>query len=86
MDLVNYREDTFQAIEKEYREFLTQLNVVPQYIIPTSAKQGINITKVSPETPWYTGPSVLDSLAHFHLETARNAERTSPSIPTSRCL
>jgi len=74
MDLVNYREETFQAIEKEYREFLTQLNVIPQYIIPASAKQGVNITKVSPETPWYTGPSVLDSLAHFHLETARNEQ------------
>ncbi len=68
MDLVKYREDTFRAIEKEYRAFLTQLNVVPQYIIPASAKQGVNITEVSPETPWYTGPSVLDSLAHFHLE------------------
>ena len=74
MDLVNYREDTFQAIEKEYREFLTQLNVIPQYIIPASAKQGINITQVSPETPWYTGPSVLDSLAHFHLETDRKEQ------------
>lgn len=74
MDLVNYREDTFQAIEKEYREFLTQLNVIPQYIIPASAKQGINITQVSQETPWYSGPSVLDSLAHFHLETTRNEQ------------
>jgi bifunctional enzyme CysN/CysC len=74
MDLVNYREDTFQAIEKEYREFLTQLNVVPQYIIPASAKQGINIIQVSPETPWYTGPSVLESLSHFHLETARTEQ------------
>lgn len=74
MDLVNYREDTFQAIEKEYREFLTQLNVIPQYIIPASAKQGINITQVSPETPWYTGPSVLESLSHFHLETARTEQ------------
>lgn len=71
MDLVNYREDTFHAIEKEYREFLTQLNVIPQYVIPASAKQGINIIKPSPETPWYTGPSVLDSLAHFHLESKR---------------
>ncbi len=74
MDLVDYREDIFQTIEKEYREFLTQLNVVPQYIIPASAKQGINITKISPETPWYTGPSVLDSLAHFHLETAESEQ------------
>ncbi len=70
MDLVNYREDTFQAIEKEYREFLTQLNAIPQFVIPASAKQGINIIASSPETAWYTGPSVLESLAHFHLETA----------------
>ena len=74
MDLVNYREDTFQAIEKEYRAFLTQLNVIPQYIIPASAKQGINITQVSPETPWYSGPSVLDSLAHFHPEPSRSEQ------------
>ncbi len=74
MDLVKYREDTFLAIEKEYREFLTQLNVVPQYIIPASAKQGINITEVSPETAWYTGPSVLESLSHFHLETAKGEQ------------
>ncbi len=70
MDLVGYREDTFQAIEKEYRDFLTQLNVTPQFVIPASAKQGVNIAKLSPETPWYTGPSVLESLAHFSLETA----------------
>ncbi|MCA9465530.1 MAG: adenylyl-sulfate kinase [Nitrospira sp.] len=70
MDLVGYRQDTFQAIEKEYRDFLSQLNVTPQYVIPASAKLGVNIAQVSPETPWYTGPSVLDSLAHFSLETA----------------
>ena len=74
MDLVGYREDVFTGIEKEYREFLTQLNVTPQYVIPASAKQGINITKNAPETPWYTGPTVLDSLSHFTLDSAE-AER-----------
>ncbi len=74
MDLVDYREETFLAIEKEYRDFLGQLNVTPQYIIPASAKQGINITKVNAETPWYAGPSVLDSLTHFHLETAESEQ------------
>ncbi len=71
MDLVGYREDTFQAIEKEYRDFLSQLNVTPQFVIPASAKLGVNITKGGPETPWYTGPSVLDSLSHFQLETEK---------------
>lgn len=71
MDLVGYRQDTFEAIEKEYREFLSQLNVTPQFVIPASAKLGVNITQRSPDTPWYTGPSVLDSLAHFKLETEK---------------
>lgn len=70
MDLVGYREDIFRGIEKEYRDFLNQLNVTPQYVIPASAKMGVNIAQVSKETPWYTGPSVLDSLAYFSLETA----------------
>ena len=70
MDLVGYREDVFKGIEKEYREFLAQLNVTPQYVIPASAKQGINITKNASETPWYTGPTVLDSLSHFTLDSA----------------
>lgn len=70
MDLVGYREDIFSGIEKEYRDFLNQLNVTPQYVIPASAKMGVNIAQVSKETPWYTGPSVLDSLAYFSLETA----------------
>ncbi|WP_454064091.1 GTP-binding protein [Candidatus Nitrospira salsa] len=70
MDLVGYREDVFRGIEKEYREFLTQLNVTPQYVIPASAKQGINITTNAEDTPWYTGPTVLDSLSHFSIDTA----------------
>ena len=71
MDLVGYREDVFKGIEKEYREFLTQLKVTPAYVIPASAKQGTNIASHSPETSWYQGPTVLDSLAHFQLEAAR---------------
>jgi len=30
MDLVGYRQDVFEAIEKEYRDFLKQLQVVPE--------------------------------------------------------
>src|SRR5437763_16021691 len=36
MDLVGYRQDVFEAIEKEYRAFLTQLNVSPERFVPVS--------------------------------------------------
>ena len=45
MDLVGYRQDVLDGIEKEYREFLGQFGAVPQRIIPVSAKLGDNIAK-----------------------------------------
>lgn len=74
MDLVGYRQDVFQGIEKEYREFLTQLKVTPQYVIPASAKQGDNIFKAGSQLAWYKGPTVLDSLGLFKSEAARAAQ------------
>ncbi|MDT7042665.1 GTP-binding protein [Candidatus Nitronereus thalassa] len=71
MDLVGYRQDTFDSIEKEYRDFLGQLNVTPQFVIPASAKLGDNIATPSAHMSWFTGPTVLDSLAEFSSETAK---------------
>lgn len=71
MDLVSYREDVFKGIEKEYREFLAQLKVTPQFVIPASAKQGDNIANQSSNMPWYTGPTVLESLEQFSSEGDR---------------
>ena len=74
MDLVGYRQDVFEAIEKEYREFLTQLKVTPEGVIPVSAKLGDNIAGPSGMMPWYHGPTVLDQLEMFRKETARSEQ------------
>ncbi len=74
MDLVGFRQDVFDGIEKEYRDFLSQLNVVPERVIPVSAKLGHNIASRSPEMAWYEGPTVLDQLGLFEKETARAAQ------------
>lgn len=71
MDLVGYRQDVFDGIEKEYREFLGQFKAVPERIIPVSAKLGDNIANRSDKMPWYTGPTVLDTLSLFKKEAAR---------------
>ncbi|MGH7231693.1 MAG: GTP-binding protein, partial [Nitrospiraceae bacterium] len=74
MDLVGYREDVFNGIEKEYREFLGQLKVVPERVIPVSAKLGDNIAERSRHMAWYHGPIVLDALELFKKETARSEQ------------
>jgi bifunctional enzyme CysN/CysC len=74
MDLVGYRLDIFEGIEKEYREFLGQFNAVPERIIPASAKLGDNIAIPSQHMPWYQGPTVLDTLGLFKKEAARSEQ------------
>lgn len=70
MDLVGYRQDVFNGIEKEYREFLGQFGAVPERVIPVSAKLGDNIANRSQAMAWYQGPTVLEALSLFKKETA----------------
>jgi bifunctional enzyme CysN/CysC len=74
MDLVGYRQDVFEGIEKEYREFLGQFGAVPERIIPVSAKLGDNIANRSQAMAWYKGPTVLETLSFFKKETARSEQ------------
>ncbi len=69
MDLVEYRQETFNAVEKEYRDFLAKLDVTPQFVIPCSAREGDNIVNPSLLMPWYAGPTVLESLNNFSSES-----------------
>jgi len=80
MDLVGYRQDVFDGIEKEYREFLGQFGAVPERIIPVSAKLGDNIANRSQSMPWYDGPTVLDTLSLFKKETARSEQPLRLSV------
>src|SRR5262249_34975653 len=71
---VGYRQDVFHGIEKEYREFLEQFKAVPERVIPVSAKLGDNIAHPSGRMPWYSGPTVLDTLSLFHKEASRSEQ------------
>ncbi|UVT22033.1 MAG: adenylyl-sulfate kinase [Nitrospira sp.] len=74
MDLVGYRQDVFEGIEKEYREFLGQFKAVPSQFIPVSAKLGDNIANRSGQMSWYSGPTVLETLSAFQKEAARSEQ------------
>jgi len=71
MDLVGYRKDVFDGIEKEYREYLDQLKVRPEQVIPVSAKLGDNVAERGARMAWYAGPTVLEALEGFDKETVR---------------
>lgn len=62
MDLVGYKQDVFDTIEKQYREFLKQLGVEPKLFIPIAAKHGDNIVAKSENTPWFKDTPVVQSI------------------------
>lgn len=72
MDMVGYSQERFDAIEKEYREYLDEIGVKPTYIIPVSARDGDCIVGMSEHMPWYNGPSVIEALDHFKKAPALN--------------
>ena len=65
MDLVNYDQKVFAAIEKEYRDFLTGLGVNPMTFIPISARAGDNVAENTKNLAWFNGPTVLSQLDNF---------------------
>lgn len=67
MDLANYSQERFQQIETEYRAFLQSVGVTPKLFIPISAYHGDNIASNSPKMPWWSGPTVLQSLDEFRV-------------------
>ncbi|MEX2607248.1 MAG: GTP-binding protein [Kiritimatiellia bacterium] len=65
MDLVDWSEEVYQNIVKQFRDFSSRLqNIVEVTFIPASALKGDNIVDKSVHMPWYQGPTLL-----YHLET-----------------
>ncbi len=65
MDMVGYDEARFQAIEREYREYLASIGVTPTFIIPVSAREGDFIVNRTEALSWYDGPTVVEALDAF---------------------
>jgi bifunctional enzyme CysN/CysC len=70
MDLENYSRARFDAIEREYRRWLQSIGLVPRVFIPIAARQGDNLATISPNTPWWQGPTVIQALDDFEATQA----------------
>ncbi|UDM37552.1 sulfate adenylyltransferase subunit CysN [Acinetobacter haemolyticus] len=65
MDLVEFSEARFNEIQADYANFVSQLgDRKPSNIIftPISALNGDNVVNKSPNTPWYTGETLMGTL------------------------
>ncbi|VFP88579.1 sulfate adenylyltransferase subunit CysN [Candidatus Erwinia haradaeae] len=63
MDLVYYKEDIFQAIQRDFVNFSTKLpSIVDIHCIPISALKGVNVTGAIGQIHWYKGLTLLKLL------------------------
>ncbi|MES2700348.1 MAG: sulfate adenylyltransferase subunit CysN [Pseudomonadota bacterium] len=70
MDLVGYDQATFDAIVADYRAFAAEIGIAEFTPIPLSGFKGDNITTApSDNTPWYTGPSLIQHLETVEVDT-----------------
>ena len=72
MDLVGYSESRFNEIVKDINELSETLGLQDVVIIPVSATEGDNVTKKSPNMPWYTGKALLEHLETVDVSEAEN--------------
>lgn len=62
MDLVDFDQGVFNAIDVDFRAFASQLSFQDIMTIPVSALDGDNVTTRSDKADWYKGPSLLSFL------------------------
>jgi elongation factor 1-alpha len=64
MDAVKYNQKRFDEVKKQLSDLIKIVGFKPDetIFIPMSSFTGVNVSKHSPETPWYTGPTLLEAL------------------------
>jgi bifunctional enzyme CysN/CysC len=72
MDLVNYAEDRYRELVREFTEFAEKLNLRDLSFIPISALHGDLVVEAGPNMNWYEGRPLLDFLEEVTITGGRN--------------
>jgi sulfate adenylyltransferase subunit 1 len=72
MDLVDFKEETFNTIKKDYEAFAAKLDPIDVKFIPISALRGDNVVDASTNMPWYKGLTLLNLLENIQITNDQN--------------
>ncbi|HEX3290210.1 MAG TPA: GTP-binding protein [Gaiella sp.] len=73
MDLVEFDEGRFRAIEADLRALTERLDLQDSTTIPIAALSGDNVVAPSGRMPWWQGPTFLESLETIEIAADRDA-------------
>lgn len=82
MDLVRYDQSRFREIEAEFLELARSYDIRSILTIPVSATEGDNVTRLSGNTPWYSGPPLLSYLED--VDVSEPADESGLLLPVQR--
>ncbi|MFW5802337.1 MAG: sulfate adenylyltransferase subunit CysN [Verrucomicrobiota bacterium] len=72
MDAVDYRQERFREIRRDYEGFAARLDVTDIHFIPISALKGDNVVHTSENMVWFQGEPLLSYLENVQLASDRN--------------
>jgi sulfate adenylyltransferase subunit 1 len=72
MDLVDYSQERYQQIKKDYREFADSLQFDDVRFVPISALNGDNVVEESAHMPWYPGATLMKLLNTIKVDDVEN--------------
>jgi len=72
MDLVDYSEEVFERIKKDFSTFAAKLEIPDIQFIPMSALYGENVVYPGERMPWYDGKPLLNHLESVYISGKYN--------------
>jgi bifunctional enzyme CysN/CysC len=72
MDLLDYQEQAFERLCRDFSGFAARLEAPDVRFLPVSALAGDNVVHKSDKMPWYSGPPLIDLLDQIHVAADRN--------------
>ncbi len=80
IDLVDFDQSRFDEVAVELQQMAARLGGAELTVIPIAAKHGDNVVHRSDNTPWYSGPTLLEYLEGIEL-SAPQPEATKLRLP-----
>ena len=78
MDLTEYSQATYEKICSDFRDFFAQLAPIDVRFIPISALLGDMVVTRGNNLPWYSGPTLMDTLETIEIDTQSASELRFP--------
>ncbi|MGM0589727.1 MAG: sulfate adenylyltransferase subunit CysN [Bacteroidota bacterium] len=72
MDLVDYKQEAFEKIKKQFKDFSSKLDIPDIHYIPISALYGDNVVEHGDKMDWYDGSTLLYTLENVQVDSDFN--------------